>query len=649
MKKSGITILLAVIFGLTTFITPAPVIVVAAENYEQTEPAAEDEEYEIDTLCPRVITAFPSDCSYTSSSNGKTINRIELEFSEEVYLDDELSYKNITFVDQSRNKIEFKLEKEEDYYSEGKKILIKPVNSLDYDTVYVINLLDDFVQDGAGNPSKPYLIRFLTQPKPDEPYRKEEVNWGDIGQFPDVKSTHWAYEAISHMANTGVISGYPDGRFRPNESVTREQFAKMMVEALDLPVDTPKTPTFKDVHEGHWSYTYVESAKQYLAGFSNTDGSYYRGTQNAIREDIAFALVEAKGYAGQHADISQLSSIFKDTDKISAEKKQHVLIAYEKNLISGYSDKTFRPKGSITRAEAAQVLYNVLFPYSDGDDSQKQGNTIGNLINEGMVAGEDGWLYFSNRGDSFKLYKMKADGTEKIKLDDLSCKYINVVDGWIYFIADDQMSAPIYKMRIDGTEKTDVGNDNCSELSVVGNWIYYTTGEGICRMRTDGTHKTLITTDSAYNLNIVGDWIYYSNGSDNGTAYKVRVNGANNTKLNNDISVCMNVAGDSIYYVNLIDNKVYRMNTDGTGKTWLGVKAKDVNNSLNVSGDWIYYLEEPNTLYKVKVDGSGRTKMAENAFGSICIAGEWIYFRVQSYTDMHRINIDGTGRSSVLY
>jgi len=636
MKKFGLIILLVVVF----FLISVPAIVFAEENYDP-----ENQEVAADTLSPRVINAFPPDCSYISTSDGESIKEIEIKFSEEVYLDDELSYKNISFVDKLRNKIEVKLEKTEDYIDEGKVILIKPVTPLKCDTVYVVNLLDNFVKDEAANPSKPYIIRFVTQGDSSENIK---VNWEEIGMFPDVKSTHWAREAILYMAKNGVVAGYPDGKFRPNESVTREQLARMMVEALDLPINMPDTPTFKDVDKENWSYKYVESAKQYLAGFTMKDGSYYRGTQNVTREDIAFALVEAKGYIDHQVDTSKLSSIFKDTDKLSAEKKRHILIAYEKNLISGYSDNTFRPEGPITRAEAAQVLYNVLFPYSD-NDSGNRGNTIGNLVNGGMAAEEDGWIYFSNKGDSSKLYKMKADGTEKIKMDDLSCEYINVVDGWIYFIAGDaQNSAPIYKMKVDGTGKTDVGNDDCSEIVVIGSWIYYTTGSELCKMRTDGTHKTLINTGLAYDVNVVGDWIYY-NGGDSGYTYKIRVNGTNNTLLNYGSSICMNVAGDSIYYVNYNDDKkIYKMNNDGTGNTSLGLRAKDVNNSLNVSGDWIYYLEEPDTLYKAKIDGSGRTKIAENAFGSICIVDDWIYFTVQDSQDMHKINIDGTERSSAI-
>ena len=173
--------------------------------------------------------------------------------------------------------------------------------------------------------------------------------------FDDVPKNHWAYQEIMQMAQNGIISGYSNGKFNPNEKVTREQFAKMMVLTLKLPINIHNKASFKDVSKERWSYKYIESAMQYLSGYDDN----YRPNQNATREEITYALVKAKGYQKETADTSRLKSLFKDYKTISATMAKYILIAYDKKLISGYDDGTFRPKGELTRAEAAVLLYKA--------------------------------------------------------------------------------------------------------------------------------------------------------------------------------------------------------------------------------------------------------------------------------------------------
>src|SRR5690554_8161022 len=65
--------------------------------------------------------------------------------------------------------------------------------------------------------------------------------------FKDVKPGHWAYEAIMWMLDRNIIDGVGGNRFDPNGTVTRAQFAKMMVNTLDLKEYAPQTPSFLDV------------------------------------------------------------------------------------------------------------------------------------------------------------------------------------------------------------------------------------------------------------------------------------------------------------------------------------------------------------------------------------------------------------------
>lgn len=129
---------------------------------------------------------------------------------------------------------------------------------------------------GVTIPFEPYTFTFTTAPS-DATTNAPEIT------FSDLPSNHWASQAVSVMVQKGILNGYSDGKFRPNDAVKREEFAKIIVLALNLPISKPTTPTFKDINQNYWAYNYVESAKIYLTGYQKADGLYYKGSKNAVR------------------------------------------------------------------------------------------------------------------------------------------------------------------------------------------------------------------------------------------------------------------------------------------------------------------------------------------------------------------------------
>lgn len=185
-------------------------------------------------------------------------------------------------------------------------------------------------------------------------------------QFSDVPKTHWAFSYIAEMANRGVINGYPDGTFLPDNQVQRAEFAKIMVSAAGLRVVNNNISSFNDVYTSDWYCPYVECAKDYLTGYSTNSGMIYKPETPALREDIAVALVKLKGYDISLADVSILN-MFTDNYSISESAKKYVAVAVERGIISGYEDKTFRGQSTISRAEAATLLWRA-FQY--GNDNK---------------------------------------------------------------------------------------------------------------------------------------------------------------------------------------------------------------------------------------------------------------------------------------
>ncbi|MGE5417766.1 MAG: S-layer homology domain-containing protein, partial [Acidobacteriota bacterium] len=115
--------------------------------------------------------------------------------------------------------------------------------------------------------------------------------------FTDVPNDYWAKDAIKAMVDRGILSGYTDGSFKPDQEITRAEFARIMVVSLRLPLKTSAKASFQDVSTSSWAYPYVETAKYYLTGFRYTDGDYFEPNSPAVREDMAVALVKALGYA----------------------------------------------------------------------------------------------------------------------------------------------------------------------------------------------------------------------------------------------------------------------------------------------------------------------------------------------------------------
>lgn len=179
-------------------------------------------------------------------------------------------------------------------------------------------------------------------------------------RFWDVPKDYWGFEYIADLAERGVIKGYEDGSFKPENIVLRSEWAKMMVTAAGLSVNDNGT-YFTDTN-GHWANSYINTAKNYLTGYS--DGSY-RPDQAATREDVTVAMVKLKGYDLSDVDYSYLNT-FKDVDSISNYAKGYVAVAIKNNLISGFEDNTFRGQDTLTRAEAATLMYRA-FKHGNAD------------------------------------------------------------------------------------------------------------------------------------------------------------------------------------------------------------------------------------------------------------------------------------------
>jgi len=188
--------------------------------------------------------------------------------------------------------------------------------------------------------------------------------------FTDVPPGHWAYNAITWMAAHEILAGKGNNRFDPEAAVTREQFARIMVVALQLKMGSSYAPSFNDVSKDSWAFRYVEAAKLYLTGWRNAAGGldYFKPYDNAVREDMAVALVKALKLENEVPDNSVLD-LFTDKADISPNLVKYVAIAVKNEIINGNKKndgtRTFDAQGTLTRAQASVLVFNALVKAGD--------------------------------------------------------------------------------------------------------------------------------------------------------------------------------------------------------------------------------------------------------------------------------------------
>ena len=120
---------------------------------------------------------------------------------------------------------------------------------------------------------------------------KTETKPEDKNSFIDIDNSHWAYESVSNLVEKNVLKGYEDGTFKPSVNVTRAEFVCALVKAIELPLNE-YADTFSDVQKSDWYAQYVASGVN--AGLINgfEDGSF--GPDQLItREQIALIISNA--------------------------------------------------------------------------------------------------------------------------------------------------------------------------------------------------------------------------------------------------------------------------------------------------------------------------------------------------------------------
>ncbi|MGS0764528.1 S-layer homology domain-containing protein [Syntrophomonas curvata] len=163
---------------------------------------------------------------------------------------------------------------------------------------------------------------------------------------------HWAEASIRQLVAADAVKGYPDARFRPDNSISRAEFATVLVKAFKLEPGTGKV--FADINR-HWAKDYIATANAHSI-VNGYDAARFGPDDLITREQMALMIVRAAGLSRSGA----ASRAFNDQDSISSWALEPVAAAVSHGVISGYPDNSFKPRAAATRAEAASLIIRAL-------------------------------------------------------------------------------------------------------------------------------------------------------------------------------------------------------------------------------------------------------------------------------------------------
>lgn len=226
-------------------------------------------------------------------------------------------------------------------------------------------------------------------------------------------SNHWAKEEIQYLMGKDIVSGYSDGNFKPDQSVTRAEFFKIINNVFGY--SQKESIEFKDVGKGDWYYEDIRKALAagYASGYS--DGTM-KPNRPITRQEASKIISIAYGLDDKK---SKSADNFTDKKEIEDWGKEYIGILKDRGYISGYADGTFRPNAKITRAELSKIITNA----------------SGNIINtQGEYSNSvNGNVLINTPNVKLKDMHIKGDLylAEGIKEGDISLDNV-IVDGEIY-------------------------------------------------------------------------------------------------------------------------------------------------------------------------------------------------------------------------
>lgn len=193
--------------------------------------------------------------------------------------------------------------------------------------------------------------------KLDESINYPYINlYEDGAMFSDIDNS-WAKDYIEVMASKGVINGVGNGLYKPTDTLTKAQFITLVVKGMNFE-RAYYSGIFEDCKEAHWYTSYIETAYKNGLIYLNTD--VFNPNYHITREDMAVISVKAYEKITNNQVNIESTKDFVDAKDISKQSKMYIDKAVSIGILDGMPDGTFRPKDTLTREQAAKIVYKLI-------------------------------------------------------------------------------------------------------------------------------------------------------------------------------------------------------------------------------------------------------------------------------------------------
>ncbi|KEI07489.1 DUF5050 domain-containing protein [Clostridium botulinum] len=279
----------------------------------------------------------------------------------------------------------------------------------------------------------------------------------------------------------------------------------------------------------------------------------------------------------------------------------------------------------------------------------------GIVNNRSLLVKEGDWLYYRNSYDGGSIYKVKTDGTQNTKINDISSCNITLDRDWIYFrsLAPKNKFYELFRVKKDGAGLQDL-NVKAHKEKIIGEWIYYIPGtnfydshDGICKMKKDGSCKTsVLKQEEIVEPNIKNNCLIYD--FDRVFFFEDNKNLELNDpkhKFDYDSKEILNVSNEWIYFKKL-NGTYYRMRHDLSNEEVLRGEDGYTGDYYIVNDNWIYNTQTQCLETMDRSKGIGKRTLGKNVdYSKIKIVDNWIYY----YCDdgFCRIKADGTNKTKI--
>lgn len=281
-----------------------------------------------------------------------------------------------------------------------------------------------------------------------------------------------------------------------------------------------------------------------------------------------------------------------------------------------------------------RIIYN---------DSYVNGNTAGNLYNQGTFCESNGVIFFANPRDDNKLYKMDSDGSNVELLCDDTVSFINADEHYVYYTrsmsgANSKFSFlhintnSLCRIRRDGKGDVEILDDDpCIYASLSGNYLYYLhydteTATTLYKVKIDGSDKKQISPQSYFTCSTDGQYIYYNGLTSDHNIYRFDTTNDTQSVIYTDNCWMPTIIDDTAYFMDC--NNDYELAKVNLSTGEKQILCSDRVDCYNVYGNYIYFQrsgDEP-ALCRIRTDGSDYQVIKEGVYHNINATSYYIYF-----------------------